>query len=79
MMFTSERVLLYPKDAPNGKPSDINDMLQRLWPQANAKCLEVSETQALASCDVQEGDYRPVTSSLDLPNLRWPTQQSGSW
>ena len=40
-------------------PSDINDMLQRLWPQDNVKCLEVSETQALAGCDVQEGDYRP--------------------
>ena len=40
-------------------PSDINEMLQRLWPQANVECLEVSETQALAACDVQEGDYRP--------------------
>ena len=29
-------------------PSDINDMLQRLWPQANVKCLDVSEAQALA-------------------------------
>ena len=41
-------------------PSDINDMLQRLA-TSQCKMLEVSETQALAGCDVQEEITGPVT------------------
>lgn len=40
-------------------PDDINEMLRKLWPQANVSCVEVTPTTALAMCEVQPADFRP--------------------